>query len=84
MDTNINPRYLKEYRCQVCHKLLCKGLLQDSSSVLEVKCRGCGRICTFVGEDREIVKERSELIAKGLIPDTENEGLKSPYPKVIA
>lgn len=70
---SIDPKFLKEYRCPNCHKLLCKGYLQDSNSVLEVKCRGCARICTFVGEDRVIVKERSVLIRQGLIPDTDVE-----------
>jgi phage FluMu protein Com len=62
---------LREYRCQECHKLLCKGYLKDENSVLEVKCRGCGLICTFTGEDAKIIKCRSVLIEQGLIPDTD-------------
>ena len=69
----IDTKYLIEYRCPVCRKLLCKGLLTDKLSLLEVKCRGCGRICQFSGEDADIVKTRSVLIAQGLIPDTDTE-----------
>jgi phage FluMu protein Com len=68
---NIESKYLKEYRCPDCHKLLCKGFLNDRMSVLEVKCRGCGKICFFHDEDREIVSRRSVLIRQGLIPDTD-------------
>lgn len=50
----------------------------DSDSVLEVKCRGCGRICAFLGEDREIVSQRAVLIKKGLIPDTDAEPMTDP------
>ncbi len=67
----IDPKYLKEYRCPDCHKLLCKGFLSDAGSALEVKCRGCGKMCLFTGTDAEIVKHRSELIQQGLIPDTD-------------
>jgi phage FluMu protein Com len=67
----IDPKYLKEYRCTDCHKLLCKGFLNDQDSVLEVKCRGCGKLCQFSGTDAEIVKRRSVLITQGLIPDTD-------------
>ena len=67
MDTSV----LCEYRCEHCHKLLCKGFLKDQDSVLEVKCRGCGEICVFTGKDRDIVKQRSVLIKQGLIPDTD-------------
>lgn len=74
----IHPKLLREYRCKDCHKLLCKGLLMDSDSVLEVKCRGCGRICAFLGEDREIVSQRAVLIKKGLIPDTDAEPMTDP------
>jgi phage FluMu protein Com len=70
-DMSVDPKFLKEYRCPDCHKLLCKGFLNDKLSALEVKCRGCGRMCLFSGEDREIVKERSVLIKQGLIPDTD-------------
>ncbi|PIN94052.1 hypothetical protein COU54_00520 [Candidatus Pacearchaeota archaeon CG10_big_fil_rev_8_21_14_0_10_31_24] len=62
---------LREYRCEDCNKLLCKGFLNDEQSVLEVKCRGCGKICHFTGMDASIIKRRSVLIAQGLIPDTD-------------
>ena len=67
----INPKLLVEYRCHECNKLLCKGFLTGKENVLEVKCRGCGRMCLFYGEDAEIVKQRSVLIKQGLIPDTD-------------
>jgi len=67
----IDNKFLKEYRCQDCNKLLCKGYLSGSESALEVKCRGCGRLCVFYGEDAEIVTHRSVLIKHGLIPDTD-------------
>jgi phage FluMu protein Com len=67
----IDPKYLIEYRCPDCHKLLCKGSLNGSENVLEVKCRGCGKICLFQGQDAEIVLNRSVLIKHGLIPDTD-------------
>ena len=69
----IDSKYLTEYRCPDCHKLLCKGLLSDNASILEVKCRGCGKLAQFTGEDAHIVKERSVLIAQGLIPDTDKD-----------
>jgi len=62
---------LREYRCDSCQKLLCKGLLNDVRSVLEVKCRGCGKISNFVGPDASIIKARAILIKEGLIPDPE-------------
>lgn len=67
----LDPKYLIEYRCPVCRKLLCKGHLTTADNILEVKCRGCGKICTFIGEDAHIVKERSVLIRQGLVPDTD-------------
>lgn len=67
----VDPKYLKEYRCTNCHKLLCKGLLNDRNSLLEVKCRNCGKLCLFSGADAEIIKQRSVLISQGLIPDTD-------------
>ena len=67
----IDSKYLTEYRCQTCHKLLCKGILSDRDSLLEVKCRGCGQLCRFTGEDAHIVKKRSVLITQGLVPDTD-------------
>lgn len=71
LGTMIDAKFLKEYRCKVCNKLLGKGFLADKESFLEVKCRGCGTICEFTGEDARILKTRSELLKKGLIPDTE-------------
>ena len=73
MNTTIDPKVLTEYRCHTCHKLLCKGLLSGHENILEVKCRGCGRICQFQGEDAEIVRQRSVLIKQGLIPDTDRD-----------
>lgn len=70
---NMDQRFLKEYRCKNCNKLLCKGSLSGSETFLEVKCRGCGLICVFHGEDAEIVINRSVLIKQGLIPDTDLE-----------
>lgn len=67
----IDPKYLQEYRCDDCNKLLCKGYLSNVLSTLEVKCRGCGKICFFQGEDADIVSTRSVLIKQGLIPDTD-------------
>jgi phage FluMu protein Com len=67
----IDLKSLPEYRCQTCNKLLCKGFLQGAQSALEVKCRGCGRICLFRGKDAEIIMKRSVLIGRGLIPDTD-------------
>ena len=71
MNPEVDKKYLREYRCIVCNKLLCKGRLSDGNSFLEVKCRGCGNIVMFYGDDREIVATRSTLIRKGLIPDTD-------------
>lgn len=67
----IDSKYLREYRCPTCHKLLAKGYLFHKDDVLEVKCRGCSTICLFKGEDAEIIQKRSELLKQGLIPDTE-------------
>jgi phage FluMu protein Com len=69
----VDSKYLNEYRCPQCHKLLCKGFLNDQQSVLEVKCRGCGQICQFIGEDAHIISQRSILIKQGLIPDTDTD-----------
>lgn len=73
METSAVAKILTEYRCQQCNKLLCKGFLSGHENVLEVKCRGCGKICTFHGEDAVIVRQRSILIKQGLIPDTDIE-----------
>jgi len=67
----IDLNSLPEYRCKDCNKLLCKGYLEGAQSALEVKCRGCGRICLFRGKDAEIIMERSALIKQGLIPGTD-------------
>lgn len=67
----IDSKYLREYRCPTCHKLLAKGYLFHKEDVLEVKCRGCATICLFKGADAEIIEKRSELLKQGLIPDSE-------------
>lgn len=67
----VDRKYLREYRCPSCNKLLSKGFLRDKQSFLEVKCRGCGHLATFQGEDKEIIEVRSELLQEGSIPDTE-------------
>lgn len=67
----VDKKYLKEYRCPACKKLLAKGTLSSNEDLLEVKCRGCSTICIFKGEDAEIVKERSRLLKKGIIPDSD-------------
>ncbi len=67
----MSAKILTEYRCQNCNKLLCKGILNGQENILEVKCRGCGKICQFTGEDAQIVRHRSVLIRQGLIPDTD-------------
>ncbi|HVY67812.1 MAG TPA: Com family DNA-binding transcriptional regulator [Patescibacteria group bacterium] len=71
MPEPLLAKILREYRCQNCHKLLCKGMLYGTDTTVEVKCRGCGQLCTFHGEDAEIISHRSVLIKKGLIPDTD-------------
>ena len=38
---------LQEYRCDLCHKLLFKGILIES--VIEVKCKRCHNITSFKG-----------------------------------
>jgi phage FluMu protein Com len=73
MEQLAQAKILTEYRCPDCNKLLCKGILQGEGNVLEVKCRGCGKICTFLGQDAQIVRHRSVLIKEGLIPDTDVE-----------
>ncbi len=69
----VDPRYLREYRCPDCNKLLCKGVLHHKDSALEVKCRNCKKICWSTGADAEIVQGRSVLVRQGLIPDTDAE-----------
>jgi len=71
MNPVLNAKILTEYRCQECHKLLCKGILSGVDNMLEVKCRGCGKVCQFRGQDAQIVRHRSVLIKQGLIPDTD-------------
>jgi len=51
MSTTAPDKILQEYRCPNCFKLLCKGALEGSDSAVEVKCRGCGKICAFNGQD---------------------------------
>ena len=67
----IDAKYLKEYRCQTCNQLMCKGHLTDGNSFLEVKCRGCGKVMMFYGDDKEIVVTRANLLKRGLISDTD-------------
>ena len=67
----IDKKYLREFRCPTDNKLLAKGFLTDSGSVLEAKCRVCGTVSLFRGEDREIIKTRQILLRQGKIPDTE-------------
>ena len=62
---------LKEYHCEICGKLLCKGSLMCKDDVLEVKCRGCHTVSTFRGEDATIIQKRNELITQVLMPDPE-------------
>lgn len=42
--------FLREYRCTNCPKLLFKGVLVDSA--VEIKCKGCGSLVTFTGENK--------------------------------
>lgn len=67
----VDQKYLREYRCPTCHKLLAKGNLKHKDDILEVKCRGCSTICLFKGEDAEIISKRSILLKEGKIPDTD-------------
>jgi len=69
----VDRKYLREYRCPSCHKLLAKGYLHQTQSFLEVKCRNCSTICIFQGEDAENISKRSELLKQGLVPDTDQE-----------
>ncbi|MBI2003534.1 MAG: Com family DNA-binding transcriptional regulator [Parcubacteria group bacterium] len=69
LAAGIDNKYLREYRCPSCHKLLAKGQLNHRDDILEVKCRGCSTICLFKGEDAEIIEKRSGLLRQGLIPD---------------
>lgn len=68
---SVHPKYLTEYRCPTDNKLLAKGFLKDSGSVLEAKCRSCGKVSIFSGEVKEILITRQELLKTGQIPDTE-------------
>lgn len=67
----MDKKFLREYRCKNCHRLLCKGHLSTVDDALEVKCKSCGRVCFFHGEDAEIVAQRAILIKQGLILDTD-------------
>lgn len=67
----VDKKYLKEFRCPNDNKLLAKGFLQDAGSLLEAKCRACGQVSYFQGEDKEIIMTRKELLEEGKIPDTE-------------
>ena len=49
---------LREYRCTNCQKLLFKGVLVDST--VEIKCKGCSNLITFVGEPRDALICRKE------------------------
>lgn len=69
--TSIEKKYFQEFRCPIDNKLLAKGFLKDSGSILEAKCRACGTVHYFQGEDKEIILTRKELIQDGKIPDTE-------------
>ncbi len=69
LGTTIPAKYLKEYRCPDCNKLLAKGNLKHKDDVLEVKCKGCSNIHMFTGEDADIIEKRSEYLREGLIPD---------------
>lgn len=42
---------IRDYRCPSCNKLLFKGILVDSE--VEAKCRGCGKLHTFHGEQKD-------------------------------
>lgn len=63
---------LKEYRCPRCNKLLCKGHFTCKEDILEVKCRGCGQLSQFLGEDAQTIEIRHELITNGLMADPES------------
>jgi phage FluMu protein Com len=63
----IDKKYLREYRCPTCHKLLAKGTLIEKGGALEVKCRGCHTVCLFQGGDADIVRERARLMEEGKI-----------------
>ncbi len=62
MKVVIDKKYLNEYRCKGCDKLLCKGYLQQVDNYLEVKCRNCKRVCSYGEKDAEIIRVRSVLI----------------------
>lgn len=63
----IDRKFLTEYRCPTCNKLLSKGYLKDKDSFLEVMCRTCKTVHVFTGDDAEIIKVRSDLIREGKI-----------------
>jgi len=67
----IDSKFLREYRCPICNKLLAKGYLTQKEDYLEIKCRGCKSICLVSGEHAEILAMRAKLFKKGLIPNTE-------------
>ena len=69
---SIDPKYLREYRCPNCNKLLAKGNLKHKEDVLEVKCRGCSGVYLFKGEDADIIEKRSVYLQEGLIPDPDS------------
>ncbi len=52
---------LKEFRCTACKKLLFKGVVV--TSIIELKCRSCGEMNTFEGEENEEL-----LCLKGFCP----------------
>lgn len=63
----VERKYLREYRCPTCNRLLSKGFLKDKDSYLEVMCRICKTVQTFTGEDAEIIQVRHDLIKEGII-----------------
>lgn len=52
---------LKEFRCTACKKLLFKGVFV--ASIIELKCRSCGEMNMFNGEENEEI-----LCFKGVCP----------------
>lgn len=50
-ETERKPLRYGEYRCKGCKKLLFKGVLVESE--IEVKCKRCGKVNTFVGIPEE-------------------------------
>ncbi|MBU6447329.1 Com family DNA-binding transcriptional regulator [Patescibacteria group bacterium] len=51
-ESNSNDMSLREYRCVKCNKLLFKAYLSGNDTRLEVKCRRCGQMDIFFGEQR--------------------------------